>query len=306
MPCLSWSWWWTNSKINQCGEWSVYWYCLCTLCASRTLLNYRLLKHKDVHTTAWESNEQYDKWIIIAAGITFTVLLKKYSNEIAWCVNRAGLTVETCTKCTCSYNSATDCVTGWRSEKMPGFPCSQLQQTLSHSQGQGKCLAALVHRWNVRLSNSEVRENVWVHLSVRSGEMPGCTCPQLQQTVSYIEVRENAWVHLCPVATDCVTHWGQGKCLGALLHSCKTVSLIKVRGNVWVHLYTVARLSHIEVRGNAWVNLCKVATDCVTQWDQGKCLGAPVQSCNRLCHTVRSGEMPGLSLIHISEPTRPP
>ena len=48
---------------------------------------------------------------------------------------------------------------------MPGFPCSQLQcQTVSHSQGQGKCLGALVHRWNVRLSNSEVRENVWMHL----------------------------------------------------------------------------------------------------------------------------------------------
>ena len=59
---------------------------------------------------------------------------------------------------------ATDCVTQSGSGEMPGFPCSQLQQTVSHSQGQGKCLGALVHRWNVRLSNSEVRENVWMHL----------------------------------------------------------------------------------------------------------------------------------------------
>ena len=81
---------------------------------------------------------------------------------------------------------------------MPGFPCSQLQQTLSHSQGQGKCLAALVHRWNVRLSNSEVRENVWVHLSVRSGEMPGCTVRRVRGMVPrccHLEEKAGQWLN---------------------------------------------------------------------------------------------------------------
>ena len=64
------------------------------------------------------------------------------------------------------------------------------------------------------VSDSEVKGNAWVQLfpvatdchTVRSREMPGCTCAQLQQTVSHIEVRENALVHLCTDATDCVTH----------------------------------------------------------------------------------------------------
>ena len=87
---------------------------------------------------------------------------------------------------------------------------------MSHSQGQGKCLGALVHRWNVRLSNSEVGENVWMHLFT--------------------------------VATDCVTQRGQGKCLSALVHNCnklcQTVRSGKIPGCTCALMQQT--VSHIE------------------------------------------------------------
>ena len=231
---------------------------------------------------------------------------------------------------------ATDCVTQSGSEEMPGFPCSQLQQTVSHSQGQGKCLGSLAHSCNRLCHTVRVRGNAWVPLLTvatdcvtQSGseEMPGFPCSQLQQTVSHSQGQGkclgslahscNRLCHTvrvtgfpCSQLQQTVSHsQGQRKCLGSLAHSCNRLChTVRVRGNAWVPLLTVAadcvtqsgseempgslahscnRLCHtVRVRGNAWVPLLTVATDCVTQ-GQGKCLGSLAHSCNRLCHTVR-------------------
>ena len=148
---------------------------------------------------------------------------------------------------------------------MPGFPCSQLQQTVSHSQGQGKCLGSLAHSCNRLCHTVRVRGNAWVPLLTvatdcvtqsGSGEMPGFPCSQLQQTVSHSQ--------------------GQGKCLGSLAHSFN-------------------RLCHtVRVRGNAWVPLLTVATDCVTQSGSGEMPGFPLFTVATDCVTQSgSGEMLG-------------